>query len=303
MPLNNAALDVEKLLPSLDYRNKRRKEAIRLISTLDLLLPLLPGKQLSDDEKSYRCSFLEKLLTEGFLRIFYISDEGQFNIRGRGVLPIVDYVTDALHFGHDTNEQPPRIHPELFDVEQLKKLYGDRSYTSSRNDHNPLWLLLIMIKPIDEQFTLINKIDAYRDVIDLIKKGKFSLGTSFKINQISTLIKQLGDYILNVQKASPSLVTQDVINEYKTLESYLKPLIFTSTKRFQLPFQEILTTLTNELSSFALLKPLKVSPPSSKPPIPPSKSPKFKEYKQSVQELQPRDGNNDPLPGQEGFER
>jgi len=76
-----------------------------------------------------------------------------------------------------------QIEIERFNQENLKELYMETQ--------NPLWLILRIIKPIDETFTLEQKIEAYYDVIEQIKNNSLKLGDrTTPIQQARTLADQ-----------------------------------------------------------------------------------------------------------------
>ncbi len=182
----DAAYQVDMLLSNTSRSSEQREQAaLRGLLAFDTLKlnDLNPNEQIH-----YRSTYLENLLTEAFPTIF-TKNNGLFQCTHP------NYAFDAYNaFGIASSGAPfliknaALLNPHQFNATQLSKL-GER-YKAT-----PLWFIMIMIKPIDETFTIKNKIDAYIKVIHLIDDDQIKLNDKSPLHQTQYLANALLELI------------------------------------------------------------------------------------------------------------
>lgn len=78
--------------------------------------------------------------------------------------------------------------PSRFNASFLKEL-------ALEEKNNPLWHILLMLKPVDQSFTMEDKINAYIQVMKHISAGAVPLNNSSALDQTQMIIKDLLDLV------------------------------------------------------------------------------------------------------------
>jgi len=177
----NGIKDVDNVLHGKLPLSPQRKEAAlnALLSSESLVLTY---PEVTDQAIHHRSAYLENMLAEAFPTVFQ-KDNDIFVV----VYPSLTFeIYKAV--GLNVTSTITLLDPKKFNVNELKQLfYEDRT--------NPLWHMLIMIKPIDKSFTINHKIDACIEVIKHISAGELKLNNTAPLEQTRILSKYLLDLI------------------------------------------------------------------------------------------------------------
>ena len=271
---NSIALnDIEtQLVAFAPGSTQRKREALNALSLFDSF-PLngsLPLIGMEEEQEIYRSTYLANLIIEAFPHNFYKPAYDVFEVRGRGVHPITDYVSEALHLSKQSMEKIGILNPGAFDATLLNQLYHDRGYTTTKNDHNPLWLFLV-IKPINQDFSLLQKIEAYKNVMHMILEGAYKSSAAAHV-KVYDLMMQLKNVVLEIKETQPRMITKEVINKLNALELYLEPtFISTVFERLSKPQAN---TESPQLVFKQMLRALQQVEAKNNKPVPPTKPPR-----------------------------
>ena len=182
----NGFKEVNELLYGKKLGSTQRKEAA-LCAILSSESLKLDYPDTTDQAIHHRSAYLETLLTEAFPTVFK-KNNGLFEVHHTNSFAIYK----ALGLMEDLNTSIIRnstpLNPTKFNVSELNTLHeGDKS--------NPLWPMLLMIKPVDNRFTIKDKIDGYIKVIQLISGGQLKLNNTPPLEQTRILAKELLDLV------------------------------------------------------------------------------------------------------------
>lgn len=164
-----------------------------------------------------QASYIESLLCAGFPNIFSRAPSNHaLQTKSREMY-------DALGISIDPKTQSKWIDPAQFNTEKLKSLFA--------TSHDPLWLVLRIIKPIDELYTLEEKIAAYYDVIEQVKAGNLQLGNQTTEEQIVDLAAQALQLIEQELSKDPNQETPELRAVIHNIRQSIEPTLLARAYR------------------------------------------------------------------------
>lgn len=123
------------------------------------------------DEVEHLNEYLKTVLVEGFPTLFGLNEDGALEV----LAPDTDGENIIQALGLD-ERLPNDLNPQYFDAKVLKELM--------ENDENtyraPLWAVLLSMKPIDNNFSIADKVESYEAVTNLIEDKQ--IGSASKTN-------------------------------------------------------------------------------------------------------------------------
>lgn len=177
----DATKDVDTLLQGKPQRKDAAMSAILSSESVEITHP-----EIKDQPLSYQGAYLEKMLAEAFSSVFDRAT-GLFIIKHTS-LSLEIYKALGLVEGaniHDLKNET-LLNPQRFNAHDLETL-------AEKEKTNPLWHMLIMLKPVDNSFSIQDKIDACIHVIKHISAGEIKLNNSAPLDQTHLLAKYLLD--------------------------------------------------------------------------------------------------------------
>ena len=180
---------------------QRREAALTGLLQMHLLPMMYNEEAYKTDEIAFhKSTYLENLLVEAYPDSFMKPND--VFLVSSGINKHTLQIYDAL--GIDANRAKEPIRPAIFQPNGLDNLY--------RMTNNPVWILLKTIKPISEQWSLLNKVEAYHELIQLTKNGRFKLNNNLAIDQG----RSIADDLLNIVKTQLEAHPEELTVELKT---------------------------------------------------------------------------------------
>ena len=178
---------------------QRREAAITGLLQMHLLPMMYDEEAYKTDEIAFhKSTYLENLLVEAYPDSFMKPDD--VFLVSSGINKHTLQIYDAL--GIDATRAKEPLRPEIFQPNGLDNLY--------RMTNNPVWILLKTIKPISEQWSLLNKVAAYHELIQLTKNGRFKLNNNLAIDQARSIADDLLNIVKTQLEAHPEELTVEL---------------------------------------------------------------------------------------------
>ena len=193
---------------------QRQEAALKMLinSEASILSNRYPNDPDNSQIKIYRSTYLKILLTEAFPEIF---GENAYNIIEEEESENISVLGQAL----GVEENQDTIAPEAFNIAALDKLY--------KQDRNPVWLLLQIIKPVDGEFSLIRKIMVYETIIQLTKEGILKFSNDAPLDQARLLAQNLLNLVKQKISDNPRAQTPGILRVMKTINDSIESSILT----------------------------------------------------------------------------
>ena len=207
--------DVMTCLSDLPAGSSQRQEAaLRGIAASESIdMTTYPeGPAQSSQIQHHRSTYLEMLLIEAFPNMFSQSSSGVLTVSNDRTQAADIY--PALGLSLKTKPHDTIINPSTFDPVALDGLF--------ERDHNPIWPFLKMIKPLDETFTLLHKVQAYKQVIQLVNEGRLKLDESPRIDQARLVAKNLLELVEKQIAKNPLEFTPVLTREMTTINTNIE---------------------------------------------------------------------------------
>lgn len=223
-------VDAYHAFSHLPMGSSQRKEAslLGLLQLHALKLNYSDEAYQSDQNKAHYSTYLENLLVEAYPECFMKPDD--LFLISKEISRNSIEIYDALSIDIYQSKKP--LNPSAFKSNELDELY--------RVTDKPVWIILKMLKPVDEQFSILKKIEAYQGLIQLTRDGRFRFNHQPALEQARFLANELLNIVEQRVKDHPEELSTELRASMETINRSIESS--TTAKAYKKAIQ----TLTGE---------------------------------------------------------